>query len=141
VFGLQWPNGKLPDITDELDPSVFCNVQYVEYHSCFHTTLRVTSIDPPSEHDPQRKPTIHFEGESLVGTMTEIHVQGAVYDEGGGVIRWSMSSSVAGEVRLLMEGVQIGGVQSAAGWAGCWTAPARGQYDPAGPTWAYKMGG
>ena len=39
-----------------------------------------------------------------------------------------------------MEGVQVGGVQSAAGWVGCWTVPVHQVDDPAGPHWAYKIG-
>ena len=118
---------------------MFHNPQYIEAHICLHLGLWVTSIEPPSRHDPQRKPTIHFEGEVIVGSPTETRVQGAVYDEGGGTIRWSMSRFAGEEAMFRMEGVQIGGVQSAAGWAGCWTTSTRGQYDPAGPSWAYKM--
>lgn len=101
--------------------------------------MRVTSIDPPCESHLERRPTIHFEGDTLGGGSNEAGVRGTVHDEGGGVIRWSVSSIMEGEVKWHTEGVQIGGVQSAAGWVGCWTSPAHETYDPAGPSWAYKL--
>ena len=101
--------------------------------------MRVTSIDPPSGRHPERKPTIHFEGNTLGGGSNEARVRGTVHDEGDEVVRWSVSSIVGGEMRWHTEGVQIGGVQSAAGWVGCWTSPAHETYDPAGPNWTYKL--
>lgn len=99
----------------------------------------ITSTDPPSGRHPERKPTIHFEGNTIGGGLNEVRIQGSVHDEGGEVIRWSVTSIMGGGVKWHTEGVQIGGVQSAAGWVGCWTSPTHGTYDPAGPNWTYKL--
>jgi len=139
VFTLQWPDGELPGSEDELDSSVFRNPWFIEAHAFLQVTMRVTSIDPPSRNHPERRPTIHFEGNTLGGGTNEARVRGTVHDEGGEVIRWSVGSIVGGEMRWHTEGVQIGGVQSAAGWVGCWTSPAHEAYDPAGPNWTYKL--
>lgn len=101
--------------------------------------MHITSIDPPSGCRPGRKAAIHFEGNALGGGPDEVRVQGTVHDEGGDVIRWSASSIEAQGARLHTEGVQIGGVQSAAGWVGCWTLSMHEAYDPAGPSWMYKL--
>ena len=82
---------------------------------------------------------IHFEGKTLGGGLGETEVQGTVHDEGGDLIRWSVSSIVGRETKAHTEGVQIGGVQSAAGWVGCWMHPRREPYDSVGPSWMYKV--
>jgi len=65
-----------------------------------------------------------------------------VRDHGGDVFRWRTSDIVGGNIEWHVNGVQIGGVQSAAGWAGCWTKPGRGRdHDPVGPSWMYKVKG
>ena len=49
-------------------------------------------------------------------------------------------SSIAGEKTMLeMEGIQIGGVQSAVGWVGRWTRPRHEVHTLAGPSWAFKL--
>jgi len=127
-------------MADELDSSLFHNPQFVEAHACLRIAMRVTSIDPPSGCDPLRRPTIHFVGIPIGGGSNETGVEGMVCDEGEDVIRWSVSIIAHGEVEFQIEGAQIGGVQSAAGWVGCWTTPTHEPFDPAGPSWAYKIG-
>ena len=130
----------MPEMADELDSSVFNDLQFVEGHTFLQVTIHVTSIDPPSRRYPHRKPIIHFGGSTTGGGGVETQIQGMVRDEGGDVIRWTVSSIAGGEMKLRTEGVQIGGVQSAAGWVGCWITSTRGPFDAAGPSWAYKIG-
>lgn len=94
MCGLQWPDGKLPDIADELDSSILRDPWFTEPHSFLQTTMHVMLIDLSSGHYPERKPTIHFEGDTLGGFPTETEVWGTMYDEGGDVVRWSMDSIV-----------------------------------------------
>ena len=122
-----------------LDTSVFRSPRFSELHAFPQVSMRVTSIDPPSIFHPERKPAINFEGNAIGGTSNETGMWGTVRDEGGDVIRWSVSSVVGGEIVKSVEGVQIGGVQSAAGWVGCWTTSEHGTFDPAGPVWACKL--
>lgn len=129
----------MPDAAGELDPSVFRNPWFAEADVFYQVIQRVTSIDPPSESNPERKPTIHFEGTTVGGGTASARVRGAVSDEGGDLIRWNVRISMDGETTWCTEGVQIGGPQSAAGWVGCWTGSAREAHDPAGPVWAYKL--
>src|ERR1700753_4058252 len=90
LFTSQWPDGRLPDNTDELDSGVFRKPWFVEGHAFHHVSMRVISIDPPSRRHPERRPTIHCEGDIVGGGSNEVRVRGTVHDEGGDVIRWSV---------------------------------------------------
>ena len=110
-----------------------------ESHVLLQVEMYVMSIDLPSRDHPERRPTIHFEGITEGGGSTEVAVSGTVYNEGGDVTRWSLSSIAGEKTTLETEGVQIGSVQSAAGWVGCWTRPRHEVHTLAGPSWAFKL--
>lgn len=110
----KWPGGEVPDPDDELDTTIFSEEGFMENHAFLFVTMHVTSIDPPSLSSPHLRPKIHFSGTTMGGGLNEARVKGFVEDEGEGVIRWHLFSFSGNMRKWQSEGVQLGGVQSAA---------------------------
>ncbi|KAH9176997.1 hypothetical protein EDB89DRAFT_1937563 [Lactarius sanguifluus] len=67
-------------------------------------------------------------------------VRGTVCVMKDGNIRWSFVSIFKHHDQWSSEGVQIGGVCSAAGVVGAWSGAHHEQGDPSGPFWLFKAG-
>ncbi|EJD04228.1 uncharacterized protein FOMMEDRAFT_121835 [Fomitiporia mediterranea MF3/22] len=89
----------------------------------------------------QLPPVIHFVGKSRGGNGNESRVRGTVRMTSDGHIRWRfVSASIYdGHSQWSSEGIQIGGVCSAAGVVGTWTGAHHEEGDPAGPFWLWKV--
>ncbi|KAJ7225896.1 hypothetical protein GGX14DRAFT_422797 [Mycena pura] len=97
--------------------------------------------DPPANTHPDY-PTIYFSGVSRGASLgQEVTVQGFVYMPLDCSPRWRFTSIHDGEPQWSSEGVQIGGICSAMGLCGIWSAFHHGIDDPAGPFWAWKVSG
>ncbi|EJD04232.1 uncharacterized protein FOMMEDRAFT_121841, partial [Fomitiporia mediterranea MF3/22] len=81
---------------------------------------------------------IHFAGKSLSANGNESRLRGTVRMTSEGHILWRFTSD-DGQAQWSSEGVQIGGVCSAAGVVGIWTGAHHEEGDPAGPCWLWKV--
>jgi len=52
------------------------------------------------QYDSQRKPHVHFEGYKLTRGLSKTCAWFVVYDDGGDMIRWSMTSFLGGVVTV-----------------------------------------
>ncbi|TFK71174.1 hypothetical protein BDN72DRAFT_877343 [Pluteus cervinus] len=105
-------------------------------------TLKATL---PVEDLIYKLPIIHIEGTSKgsdVDSQVLRKIKGTVRMIGEGGIRWSLTSSHPDSdlPEWVTEGVQVGGIGSAAGILGLWTGAEHVRSDPIGPFWAWKVG-
>jgi len=72
------------------------------------------------------------------GIQDDTAVDGHVDRFLDGTIQWTFVSQY-GNVIWMFDGVQLGGVCSAAGVVGTWTSTQHLPADPSGPSWMWKM--
>ncbi|KAI6045179.1 hypothetical protein EDC04DRAFT_2638904 [Pisolithus marmoratus] len=87
------------------------------------------------ESDDPRYPTLYFSGTSVGIQGNENEVIGSAYMNGVGVVRWRFASVYDNHLLWSSEGVQVGGIASAAGVVGSWTSV----YHEHGPFWLWKI--
>ncbi|KAI9512320.1 hypothetical protein F5148DRAFT_16879 [Russula earlei] len=126
------------------DPAFFDD-EYQEASRLLLLDLRLISVesDPAVVEklpDPSRPP-ITFAG-TMRGFNSDavLHraVRGTIRVMEDGNIRWSFVSIYNSHDQWSSEGVQIGGVCSAAGVVGAWSGARHDQGDPSGPFWLFK---
>ncbi|KAL5495529.1 hypothetical protein ACEPAI_992 [Sanghuangporus weigelae] len=112
-----------------------------EKKSAAGSVSRMSTFSPdssPSAPSPQF-PVIFFVGRSRGGNGNESKVRGSVRMTPDGHIRWRFTPKASiydGHSQWSSEGIQIGGVCSAAGVVGTWT----GAHHEEGPFWLWKVG-
>ncbi|KAJ7770828.1 hypothetical protein DFH07DRAFT_953826 [Mycena maculata] len=100
--------------------------------------VRFPTGDPPMDRNPDY-PTLYMSGTSRGASSQEALVQGFVYMGQDFIPRWRFTSIHDGQPQWSSEGAQIGGVGSAMGVAGTWSAFNHGEGDPVGPFWLWKV--
>lgn len=91
------------------------------------------------ESDNPLYPTLYFSGTSTGIQGNENELIGSVHMNEVGVVRWRFASVYNNHLRWSSEGVQVGGIASAAGVVGSWTSVYHEHADPAGPFWLWKV--
>ncbi|KAL4068391.1 hypothetical protein V8B97DRAFT_2024941 [Scleroderma yunnanense] len=86
-------------------------------------------------YDDSRYPTLYFAGSSVGIHGNEATVVGSVCMSHDGVVRWRFASAYDQIMQWSSEGVQVGGIASAAGVVGTWTGS---RHEPS-PFWLWKV--
>ncbi|KAJ7462765.1 hypothetical protein B0H11DRAFT_2241271 [Mycena galericulata] len=131
------------------DPAIFDDVGFREATRLIELNLRIIprdkmrikfpTGDPPMDTNPDYPP-LYVSGTSRGAASQEALVQGFVYMGQDLIPRWRFTSIHDGQPQWSSEGAQIGGVGSAMGIAGTWSAFHHGEGDPVGPYWMWKVG-
>ncbi|KAJ7101020.1 hypothetical protein C8R43DRAFT_1244239 [Mycena crocata] len=100
--------------------------------------VRFPTGDPPLDANPDYPP-LYFSGTSRGAASQEAIIQGFVRMGHDFIPRWRFTSIHDGQPQWSSEGVQIGGVGSARGVAGTWSAFGHGDGDPVGPFLFWKV--
>ncbi|KAF9066053.1 hypothetical protein BDP27DRAFT_1424201 [Rhodocollybia butyracea] len=103
----------------------------------FHEPPRYGNVNP-------RYPMLCFSGTSCGANGHEAKVEGHVRIGIDGSIRWTFYDLMQGSVHnnstlWCSQGVQLGGIASAAGIVGSWSTSVHDQGDPVGPFWLWKV--
>ncbi|KAG8932923.1 hypothetical protein FRC02_000350 [Tulasnella sp. 418] len=93
--------------------------------------LRITSVEPNVAHS-NRRPRINFEGPEDRDIEGEAILRGYVEELPSGAIHWHWITSIGGDDTWAGEGVQLGGIQSKAGFLGIWADPEHSVLSPVG---------
>ncbi|KAJ7456624.1 hypothetical protein FB451DRAFT_1276613 [Mycena latifolia] len=100
--------------------------------------IRFPSGGPPSHTNPDYPP-LYFSGISRGAVGQESTIQGFVYMGQDYIPRWRFTSIHGHAPQWSSEGAQVGGVASAMGIVGAWSAFNHAEGDPAGPFWLWKL--
>jgi len=92
---------------------------------------------PPSKD--ANYPTLYFSGSFRGVDVPDTAILGSVHMADNGVVRWRFGSVHMDRMQWSSEGIQIGGIASAMGIVGIWTAAHHERGDPAGPFWLWKV--
>nr|GAT47322.1 F-box domain-containing protein [Mycena chlorophos] len=134
-------------LADSHNPAFFDRIHFREATRLIQMQLHLipreniqVAYNVPEPTYPDRPP-LYFSGTTRGTTAPHITptVQGVVYMDLEGNIRWKFTSIQMGSPQWTSEGVQLGAVGSAMGIGGNWSAWAHDRDDPVGPFWAWKV--